>query len=620
MLETLLWLYPDRVKWGGGQNHAVGLPLRALWPRMGTPEAYREAGGVPEMQERVLGPPSATAQALHVSSSARGRLRTMDDAGRRALGAYYTPPAIAEWLGSELVAVAAQLRSLIALDPASGDGELLEAVRAARRGPVRLLAVDVDVGAVEESRRRLGDSLTAFQGDGLCLQLAQLGPERPDIVIANPPWGASLPESATTYREAGFTLARGQFDSFDLFVELAIRAVAPDGVIGLVLPDSLLLPEHEATRRLLLAQTHILRLVRLGEGIFHGVFRGALLLVARRVSPGAGAMIHCARLDSDKRDLLLRGTMPLRDLLDFHEVPQSRFAANLHAEFDLDVRAHEEPFFQMGRRSGFTWQDLVVWGRGIEVGKEGRTCRCPDCGMSRALPRVAPYRCDSCGRELDSRCLERIVRAPSRSTTSKWAPLIVGSDVERYRAKPSREILLGVPGVRYKDNGLEQRKLLVRKTGVGIQAAIDASGAQTVQSVFHCIPSPAAPNTIIDFLLGVLNSRPMQAFHLRQSGDNEWRSHPYVTPRVLRALPIPDINEGRDTRRIAARIGNLAVQMSDRPTEDLDLRLDASVLELYGLGAAGSDWSREVLSGAQQLRAIARLAVGPRHPLAADPA
>ena len=551
-------------------------------------------------------------------------MRSMGGAERKALGAYYTPRAIATWLGSQLVAAAGNVdHVLTALDPASGDGELLEAVKcAARPGSVRMLAVDVDGGALQDARQRLGADATVLKGDGLTLPLADLYGFKPDVVIANPPWGASLPRTATAYREAGFTLARGQFDSYDLFVEAAVRAVAPGGVIGLVLPDSLLLPEHEATRRLLLAETQLLRLVRLGEGIFDGVFRGTLLLVARRAEAGSDTRVLCARLHFDRRDELIRGTLSLDDALEFHEVSQSRFAANPHAEFDLDVRADEVPFFQMSRRSGFAWDDLVVWGRGVEIGKDGRVCRCPECGISRALPRVGPYVCEVCGRELGPGSVEAIIRPLSSSAGSAdWTAVVVGSDVERYRVKASREIRLAVRGIRYKDDiVLRQRKLLVRKTGVGIQAAIDESGAQTIQAVFHFIPSSSAPKSIIDYLLGVLNSRPMQAFHLRQSGDHEWRSHPYVTPRVLRALPIPHVDEGRDTRAIANRIAKLAVDMSRRPTEALDLQLDAAVLELYGLGAAGSDWSRQVLSGAQQLRAIAQLAVGGRLPLPADAA
>jgi predicted RNA-binding Zn-ribbon protein involved in translation (DUF1610 family) len=296
----------------------------------------------------------------------------------------------------------------------------------------------------------------------------------------------------------------------------------------------------------------------------------------------------------------------LSDVLTFHEVPQARFAANPHAEFDLDVRAEEGSFFAMRQRSGFAWDELVKWGRGIEIGKEGLIYRCPSCGTARAHPKSPNVRCAQCGEVLGADSAEQIVRPLSARLAEGWEPLIVGSDVVRYRASPSRQIRVGVPGVAYKSGDAQHRKLLVRKTGIGIQAAVDETGAQTVQSVFHCIARLAASAETLDFLLGVLNSRLIQAYHLRVTGDHEWRSHPYVTPRVLRSLPVPD---SRDSRRHVAQIARLAHRLSQRYEARIDARLDDAVAELYGIGHKGVEWSHQVLAEAEQLRAIARLAV-----------
>jgi adenine-specific DNA-methyltransferase len=569
---------------------------------MGPAEDDDGTDGLPEVQESIL----ESAQSPQPRESCKATVTVMlARLERKSLGAFYTPPAIAEWLAGAVLEACPSAMSLTALDPACGDGQLLASIRAAADSrEVRLVGVDLDERALHEARRRLGSHMVAVHADSLGADAA-IAPDAPTIVIANPPWGSSLPRSRAEYASR-FTLARGQFDSFDLFVELAVNALPQGGVLGLVLPDALLLPEHEATRRLLLARTHLLALVRLGEGLFEDVFRGALLVVARRGPAPADATVRCARLHFAHRDSVASGNARLRDVLSFHDVPQSRLLSNPHAEFDLDVRSDEAPFFKMRARKGFDWGSLVKWSRGIEIGKEGRVYRCPKCGVARAEPKAPRASCARCGAVMGPDSAETIVR-PLRGghASPKWAPLIVGSDVRRYHATPSRRIRLEVPGVQYKGS-VSQRKLLVRKTGVGLQAAVDETGAQTVQSVFHATCSLSAPSDTLDFLLGVLNSRPMQAFYLRLTGDHEWRSHPYVTPRVLRALPIPPIAEDR---RIVGRIGRLARAMSSSRELRTDLRIDEEVADLYGIGSAGIDWSHQVLSEAEQLRPIARLAV-----------
>jgi adenine-specific DNA-methyltransferase len=536
---------------------------------------------------------------------------------RRDLGAYYTPELIARWLADQVVTATQAIgRPPTVVDPACGNGQLLDAVMA-RSPNAHVVGIDIDARAIAAARQRLGKDATLMHADALLTHRGDFAGRPADAIIANPPWGAALPLSAHSYGELGFGLARGQFDSYDLFTELALRWLPPGGVVGLVLPDSLLLPEHESTRRLLVRDSHILSLVRLGEGFFEGVFRGVMLLVARRGAPAPDAKVSCGRLQFAKRDLVLQGDLALEDALSLHEVPQSRFRDNAHSDFDLDVRSEETPFHVMKATSTFDWTGLVQWGRGIEIGKGGRIWRCSACGTSRPEPLSVTATCNNCGQEIDVRDREVIVRtAALLDLAPDWSPLIVGSDVTRYAAKASRQIRRGVSGIRYKED-LTERKLLVRKTGVGIQAAVDDSGTATTQSVFHCIAKAGSPGWMLDYLLGVLNSRPIQAFHLRQTGDHEWRSHPYVTPRTLRTLPIPSVMGSRSGMAIAREIARLAQLMSTSPTDQADYEIDRQVLSLYGIEETGGTWVHDVLASAQQLRPIARL-VGSRPTLGAS--
>ncbi len=64
-------------------------------------------------------------------------------------------------------------------------------------------------------------------------------------MIGNPPWGAEIDYDL----DPSLELTRGQFDSYELFVERGIRdALKPGGLFGFVIPDRLLRPEGERLR------------------------------------------------------------------------------------------------------------------------------------------------------------------------------------------------------------------------------------------------------------------------------------------------------------------------------------------------------------------------------------
>jgi hypothetical protein len=183
----------------------------------------------------------------------------------------------------------------------------------------------------------------------------------------------------------------------------------------------------------------------------------------------------------------------------------------------------------------------------------------------------------------------------------------VGEDVDRYRCEPSREVLIDLPGIRYKDLGVMQRpKLLVRKTGVGLRAAVDRSGSLTIQTVYHFIPRDEISDLALDYMAGVLNSKVMLAFHLRWSGENEWRSHPYVTPSTIKALPVPTpFEDGNALTDQAIEIAALARRRSN--AEEIEEQIESLVQDLYELTRRERDWVCEVIESAQSLRGITEM-------------
>jgi restriction endonuclease TaqI-like protein/methyltransferase family protein len=194
-----------------------------------------------------------------VPGQVRQAARGVAPDARKALGAYYTPPSLAEAM---LAYVPAPRLGIV--DLACGDGVWLAA--AARRWPgVPLHGVDIDPQAVAAARRRLGPAAELGCADGAGLR------GRFDLVVGNPPWGAG---------RVG-PVRRGD-ESVSRFVDGAIDNLVTGGRLCLLVPAAWLeVAAHRTARRRLLNATAVERVEHLGD-VFAGVNAPAALVVARR--------------------------------------------------------------------------------------------------------------------------------------------------------------------------------------------------------------------------------------------------------------------------------------------------------------------------------------------------
>jgi hypothetical protein len=165
---------------------------------------------------------------------------------RKRLGLYYTPPDLCALLTERTLADIDAVgdwadrradRPIRVLDPACGDGRLLEAIRVElhlRGHAVELVGCDVDEAALASithpsTRTIHANALEHDWGDA-----------RFDIVIGNPPYLSQM--SAGTTRGGSSRHGGGPYaDSAAEFLALAVRLADPDhGRISLVLPQSIL--------------------------------------------------------------------------------------------------------------------------------------------------------------------------------------------------------------------------------------------------------------------------------------------------------------------------------------------------------------------------------------------
>jgi hypothetical protein len=211
---------------------------------------------------------------------------------RKASGAHFTPPELASVLARRLWAVLSashkQDQPLVVLDPACGDGELLEAFVNTQPEhvdtSVQLLGVENDGDSVEASRRRFeklsrlaivvaGDFLDILAGkapDSLFSEEAAVPAplrQQADVIIANPPYVRTQILGAAKAQ----TLARafeltGRVDLYHAFLVAMTRQLKPSGLLGVITSNRFLTTKGGASLRELLSREYdLIEIMDLGD-------------------------------------------------------------------------------------------------------------------------------------------------------------------------------------------------------------------------------------------------------------------------------------------------------------------------------------------------------------------
>lgn len=208
---------------------------------------------------------------------------------RRVHGAHYTPPQVAKeiaeivvgrYFASPGVAKWEPPGPLPAIwDPASGGGAFLIATleEVERRGGAdrtslvsNCYASDIDEFALRTCDAALeiwaggGARPTVMLGDAL-LEDGHLGQRSFDLIVGNPPFLGQLTTDTTRsglraerLRERYRSVSRAYLDEAGLFLAMASEKLAPRGVLGLILPASLLGAADAIDLRRQLFETHSL--------------------------------------------------------------------------------------------------------------------------------------------------------------------------------------------------------------------------------------------------------------------------------------------------------------------------------------------------------------------------
>jgi len=441
-------------------------------------------------------------------------------------------------------------------------------------------------------------------------------PDGFDIAVSNPPWGAELNGYDPLLLNCNFILAKGQFDIYNLFVEVILNNLNENGVYGLILPDSVFSQEQARFRCLLATNTSINLIARLGEKIFPEINRACVVIVGTNTKATSSHHVDCFRLSSDYKKQVIESKLTLEEAETnlLHKVPQSRFYKNDEYVFDIDLKTGEQKTFDKIKKNSLPVKNFVKNTRGAEISKKGIVCQCPKCEHWMPYPKSKQPRCNYCNAAvaIESMTKEKIVLNHNGIGNIK---LKVGEDLYRFTSMSKSWINTLKEGINYKNlNIYNGNKILVRKTGVGITASLDYENAVTNQVVYILKLKPAVEKMLsLEFVLAVLNSRAMTYYVIKKFGENEWKSHPYLTQTMLVNLPFPNIDfNSKKEKDLVSRVTKIVrdeVSQSKEKniTKENDIFIERVIAHFFKLNQTDYKAIFDSLSSSEQLIPIKRL-------------
>lgn len=305
-----------------------------------------------------------------------------------------------------------------------------------------------------------------------------------DAVVGNPPWVESkfLESILKSYFRSNFVTMWRQYDIFNGFIEISRKILPQQGFFGMILPNRFCLnPDYYKLRKYLLENYGYLSIKDYGDGVFPDVNMPSCIFIGK---------------PSDSREMV--------NIINFKGISFEISKNAIVKEPLLNIRIDTTPSLEILIRK--CWMQALPLrtyytnARGVEIGKGNR------CVLNEPTPGTVKFG--------------------------------VGENLTRYLFEPKFYLKLNVSHIDYKDPSLYQgSKIIVRKTGHGINASLDRCGTFVIQVVYIFRRKPEI--WIEDlFTLAILNSKLLYHIYYGLFGEREKKTFPHIRQEHFLQLPI----------------------------------------------------------------------------------
>lgn len=452
------------------------------------------------------------------------------------------------------------------------------------------------------------------------------------IIAGNPPWGADM-ETYRDWLEAddNYELADGQYNSYQMFLELGPKPLEEDGSLAYIIPDTILEgDDYEETRRWLLDNHQLRHVHKMGEGLFDNVYHPTSIVHYTNADPDLDAEAQAALLKKeDRKELMGARARSLDDIIQEKGSvkTQRRFIEDDDYELRLWAKEPDYEIIEQMESNTVDWSNVISNGRGDETGRDGNIMKCPNCLRWDSYPRKRAdskgggyydKTCTHCGHEYAFENAVSTRQIVSETKTEDCdRPIYFGEHVNRYRTSDCAYIDDSyADDLDMKDEWrFEAPKLLIRRSSFGFFATIDYSNARSLKAnlVFRPLDDREEPYDRYDleYFLAFLNSRAMLYYWSKVTNTVEWESHIRHTQTFIMDLPVPEVDWDDDDEveqyEELVELIQEAAESDGQIDEELDWEIERRVMDFYGIGPNQKERIFSELEKVQRMRIVREL-------------
>ncbi|TFF98653.1 MAG: hypothetical protein EU540_07790, partial [Promethearchaeota archaeon] len=369
----------------------------------------------------------------------------------------------------------------------------------------------------------------------------------------------------------------GQYDYYQLFIELGIRLLKNSGYLGYIVPDSLLVLSNRAViRNCIKNNTKIKEIYYTGPKFDDPIVSNIILILQKE------------RSKKERDENLIKISIPMSKYSTPRMIQQKilekwnyKFLINLN-DTDreiLNILNHKFPKLEdLMRNDGFK----IILSRGVELSKSGKIIYCDTCKKYYPLPKNK-LKCRECKSLLNQNAIENIIHHTIPEKLKEYFKPFIYS-INRYQIKEYKNINIKKKGIKYKDLNLYEDRIIIRQLSQNnlICAAYDNKLSLTSQSFYNLkiIQSPI-PEFDNHYLLGLINSQLFSYFFIKSFGSYK-KLFSRILIEKIKNLPIK-IPESMEERKIASEIAKKVKLISgnDVNRDALESQIDVLVYKIY---------------------------------------